>query len=174
MGQLPEKDYRVGDVRSDVWGTEYKLCTCIVLDPHPDMPATTGTVWVRQRKPHVRRVVENAYATFYRRISQMKDDQIENQKKKGKWEMPTDPFLGPYPTIAQHLTDVFWDDGRPRVPSTLKVKWWGIKVDVSLNDDGKRRSCTTTADTLEEALGLLEAYLAEGGAPWRSWGPPKK
>jgi hypothetical protein len=174
VGVLPEKDYRVGDLRRDIWGTEYKLCTCIVLDPHPDTPAKQGTVWVKQRKRNMRRFVENPYVEFYRRISQMKDDQVSNQKKAGKWEMPSDPFLGPYPTIAQYLTDCFWDDGRSRIPCKLGVKWWGSCVDVSLNDEGKRRSCVTTADTLEEALTLLESHLADGGAPWRQWGPAKK
>lgn len=104
----------------------------------------------------------------------MKDDMQEQQKKRGKWEMPRDPFLQPYPTIAQYLTDCFFDDGRKRTPSKLGVRWWGDSVDVSLNDEEKRRSCVTTSNSLEEALGLLEAHLASGGAPWRFWGEPKK
>jgi hypothetical protein len=166
--------YTVGQTRTDVWGRDYKLCTYIKLDPRPGVLCEVRAVWVPILKPYVRSYKSSLNKEYYERVSKMKDDQESGQKKAGKWVPPSDPFLAVYPTISQFLTDCFFDNGKKRETSTLRVKWWGDCVDVSINDGEKRRTCTTTSDTLEAALQLLETHLASGGAPWRYWGDFKK
>ncbi len=166
--------YRIGQTRKDAYGREYKLCTYIKLDPRPDVLAEVRAIWVPVVQPRVRSYHQNLNKEYYERVSKMKDDMEGKQGKAGKWTPPSDPFLKPYPIISQFLTDCFFDNGKKRETSSLKVKFWSDSVDISLNDHEKQRSCTTTSETLERALELLERHLAAGGAPWREWGGFKK
>jgi len=116
-------------------------------------------------------VREKSNRDFYAEYHAMIDEAGENQKP-GKWEPSKDPFIAKYPTLNRYLTDFWWEKPvvKPRTPCTMAVTFFSGSVQVSLNDKAKRRSVHTTAETVTQALEALEAYLADGGAPWRSWG----
>jgi len=107
------------------------------------------------------------YAEYFAMI-----DEAGELQKPGKWEPSKDPFISKYPTLNRYLTDFWWEKPvvKPRTPCTLAVTFFAGSVQVSLNDKGKRRSMHTTAETVTGAMEALEAYLADGGAPWRSGG----
>jgi len=118
------------------------------------------------------RVQANTYWQHKAEIDAMIDEAGDRQKP-GKWVMPKEPFLKDLPTLAQHVTDFWWEGQkpRPRIPCKLAIVFFGESVQVSLNDEEKRRSMHTTAQTVSEALQLMEERLTAGAAPWRSWGP---
>lgn len=105
------------------------------------------------------------------RIDAMKEDS-RNRQTPGKWKMPEgEPFWEKLPTLAQYCTDFWWEETKkPRIPCKIAMTFFEGAVNLSLNDEEKRRSCHTTAQTVREALELLEAHLEAGTAPWRSWG----
>lgn len=115
------------------------------------------------------------YRQYKAEIDAMIDDASEKQKP-GKWTMPADPFLKGHPTLAQYLTDFWWEKPapKPRIPCKLAIQFFGESVQVSLNDEEKRRSMHTTAPSVSEALQLMEDRLSAGNAPWRNWGNQKK
>lgn len=99
----------------------------------------------------------------------MKREAADNQRKAGKWKYPGGSLIGDYPTIVEYMTDAFWDDGKPREPSSLTINIGGDQVRISLNDKPQKRSVNTTAASLEAALQALEHVLAAGSPPWRYW-----
>ncbi len=115
------------------------------------------------------------YRQWKAEIDAMIDDAGEKQKP-GKWTMPNEPFLKGLPTLAQFLTDYWWEkpQPKPRIPCKLAITFFGESCQVSLNDEEKRRSMHTTAPSVGEALQLMEERLTAGNAPWRSWGQQKK
>jgi len=158
---------------------------------HPIFPAPMGFEWVYLTSierahqtvaggnvsfpdPYLRQLPRSGTITYWQHkaeIDAMIDDASEKQKP-GKWSMPKEPFLQGHPTLAQYLTDFWWEKPapKPRIPCKLAIQFFGESVQVSLNDEEKRRSMHTTAPTVAEALQLMEERLAAGNAPWRSWG----
>lgn len=117
------------------------------------------------------RVSQTTYWQLRSETQAMIDEGTNNQKP-GKWVPGKDEFLKPYPHINQYCTD-FWFEGqkpRPRIPCKLAFTFFGESVQLSLNDEEKRRSCHTTAETVKDAMELLEERLNAGSAPWRNWG----
>lgn len=100
----------------------------------------------------------------------MKREQAAQQKSKGKFVPPSDPFLEGLQHLAEGVADHFWDDGTPREPWTLSLNWSGPMPTVQLNDKSGERSVATTASTVREGLEALEALLKQGALPWRYWG----
>jgi hypothetical protein len=97
-------------------------------------------------------------------------DEASGSQKPGKWVLPADPFWQNIPVIAQYCSDFWWEKtGKPRTPCKLAIQCFGGSVQVSMNDEEKKRSCHTTAETIQEALGLLDEHLKAGTAPWRYW-----
>ncbi len=74
-----------------------------------------------------------------------------------------------FPVIVQYLTDSKWEDGKPRELSTLSINFSTGKANVGLSDHALQQSVYTTADTVQEALKLLEKALVTDSASWRRW-----
>jgi hypothetical protein len=69
------------------------------------------------------------------------------------------------------LTDDVWDDGTPRVRSTLMILADGSTVKLWLNDKASGRACWISGESLDDALCSLEAGLYAGSLPWRAQAP---
>lgn len=110
----------------------------------------------------------------YMEYLKMKREDTHKQKKQGSYVLSSEPLLDGAPTVDALMGDAWWDDGKPRQVCTLRIELLGGGVQLTLVDAEGRRSCHTTAGTVEEALSLLEGHLAAGGAPWRPWGPMRK
>jgi hypothetical protein len=89
--------------------------------------------------------------------------------KKGEWKCPDPSFLKDYPTLAAGLCDVWWDDGKPRVPYTLTLRMDEGGVHCCLNDKEASMGLYTTGGTIEDVFELVEACLRTGSASWRRW-----
>jgi len=100
----------------------------------------------------------------------MKREHAVSQKAKGKFVPPADPVFKERPLLAEALADCWWDDGSPRDPWTLAINWQSGNCMLTMVDKGNERSTSTMADSLEEALELLEDLLARPNLPWRTWG----
>lgn len=83
--------------------------------------------------------------------------------------MPDAWIRDSFPTISAFLVDEWWDDGKPRSPSTLTVSVGPGGVQVALNDRDGQQSVYTTSSSLEKAMELLEEVLSGGAVPWRRW-----
>ena len=103
----------------------------------------------------------------------MKREESQKQKKKGEYSLSGEPLLDGCPLVDALLGDRWWDDGKPRVPCSLRIDLLGSGVQVTLIDGEERRSWYTLAPTVAEALGLIEDHLAGGNAAWRPWGRGK-
>lgn len=162
---------KLGDTRTDMRGAEWKFCSFIVLGDHPDDKPMVRAGWFKTlRQP---RRGKSTYYDYLLRSEEMKREAEIQQAKRGKFEVPADPFWEGLPTIAAYCCDHWWDDGKPRTVCKMSIVNYGSSVNVNLNDEERRRSITTTSGTVREALELLEAHLSAGNAPWRSWGPQK-
>jgi len=100
---------------------------------------------------------------------EMKRYQLETQKTRGKWVGSKDPLVKDRPTINQLCTDTQWDDGGQRLPCTLKIRFGDGQASVTISDENIEASITTTAETVQEALQLLEEALAASKVAWRPW-----
>lgn len=79
------------------------------------------------------------------------------------------------PLLVQHLSDVLWDDGKPRTPSTLTIFVEDGRVKLALNDREASASLYVAGDSLKQALGSLEKALSGPGRPdWRAWKGKRK
>lgn len=99
---------------------------------------------------------------------------MKKPERKGKSHdtrvpMPDESFARAYPTIADYLCSVRWEDGSPRVPSTLSVFVQDGSIKVSVNDKDQDRGLYVSAESLEEALALAERALQLDNPPWRSY-----
>jgi len=77
-------------------------------------------------------------------------------------------FEARYPTITEYLTAVTWDDGKPRVTSTILIFMDGRALKVCLNDRDNNRSVFISDPTFTGAMDRLEQGLAENSLEWRS------
>lgn len=149
-------------------GMVLKKLSYIVLDPPPGAANwAIGEFWCRERVALDRS--RELRFSFYEEIEDMKRRQAEKQATRGKWEMPSEPFLKGMPNIARECTDAFWDDGKPRDPCTISIRFGADGVHLSLNDKECSQSSSTTAKTVEEGMMLLEEALAGGHNVWRKW-----
>jgi hypothetical protein len=89
--------------------------------------------------------------------------------KKGEWVCPDADFLSVYPTLAQGMSDRWWDDGKPRDPWTITIAFMPDSVQLSLTDKGLCQSLFTNADSVTEGLVALEAIVSGGASSWRRW-----
>lgn len=71
--------------------------------------------------------------------------------------------------IVEHLTEAVWDDGKPRVTSTLTVFVEDGCLKVSLNDRDQCRSLYASAESVQGAIKAIEEALATGATDWRAW-----
>lgn len=104
----------------------------------------------------------------------MKRMAIQDKKPvKGKWVCPDVEFAKKFPTIAQYLSDCWYDDGESREVSSLTVKM-ADGVTLALSDPDLGQSCFTTAPTLSEAFQAMESALAGSLIKWHRWKKFKK
>jgi len=94
--------------------------------------------------------------------------------KKGHVSCPDESFMSQFPSVSAYLCDVWWDDGKPREPSSLSIKMDGTYVHIGLMDHAMSRSLYCTAPSLQDALLMLEEVLKGGQASWRAWKGPKR
>jgi len=99
----------------------------------------------------------------------VKREAAATAKTRGKFVPPPDAALASRPHLAEAVSDPFWEDGGLREPWTLSVNWSGQQVLLQLNDKEAGRSLSTTADSLDEGLDLLERLLQGSVLPWRYW-----
>jgi len=99
----------------------------------------------------------------------MKRIQLNNQKSRGKWVPSKEPILKDRPTINQLMTDNFYEDGALRKLATMKVRVGDESVSLTISDEDMEASVTTTADTFDDCLTLLEEALANDRIRWRPW-----
>lgn len=99
----------------------------------------------------------------------MKREALAATVPKGKWSCPDTSFAKAYPTLAQALCDPWWDDGKPRVPFTMTIRFDGNTVNICLNDKEGSRGAYTTAEGLPEAYALVNAALETATLSWRRW-----
>jgi len=112
---------------------------------------------------------ENTYWQYRREIDNMLEEATDRQVP-GKWVCPSDPFWKGIEVVAQYCTDFWWEKTKkPRTPCKIALTSFGESVQVTMNDEEKRRSTHTTAATVREALELLNEHLKAGTAPWRHW-----
>jgi len=76
-----------------------------------------------------------------------------------------------WPVLASHLFDATFEDGTPRVTSTLMVLAELGVVKVCLNDREEARSAWVSGRTVDEALEALENGLAADSVDWRARQP---
>lgn len=99
----------------------------------------------------------------------MKKPAEAGKSQKGKVVCVDTEFGEKYPTITIYLCDGFWDDGKPREPSSISVRMDSAAVHLSISDHALQCSAYTAAPDLEAALCLLEAALKSDLAVWRPW-----
>lgn len=136
-------------------------------------PETSLIVTTREWRPSLRRERvwkdDNLYYNHLNEVSDMKRKASKEQAVKGKYQQHSEPMLKVYPNITKYMWDCWYDDGSPRELGKLAFGLVPSGVSVSLTDPGERASAFTTAETLVEALNLLEAALSGPGDPWRPW-----
>jgi len=72
-----------------------------------------------------------------------------------------------YPTIMEWLTEEKYEDGKPRVTSSITLFAGEGLVKASFNDRDFNRVAFVTAKTFEELLAIIEAKLTESSLDWR-------
>jgi hypothetical protein len=87
---------------------------------------------------------------------------------------PDEGWLKRYPTLCQYMTDAAWDDGTARECSQLSISCREGDVCLALNDKDLQQSLYTAAESVTEALKLMEGALADGRGQWRPWKTGKK
>lgn len=149
-------------------------------NPHWPLVVLTKLQWCEERGDffcvcYRKRIKPDGWRKFtyyqhpYAEWMQMKNYMEETSKKKGKWTPPSDPFLKPYPYIAELLTNPFWDDGKPRELCSIGIRWGIDNVQVNVSDKKMKATASTTAATLPEALAQMEEAFQAGHNLWRPW-----
>jgi len=123
----------------------------------------------------VRRVktFEDVYLEF-RKVEDMKKNQLNAALKKGKWEPSEDALIKDFPVINQQCTDPLDEEKQPREVCNLKFVWGADSCRVTITDPDLKASITTWGETARECLELLEDALAHGKVSWRPWPSEKK
>lgn len=85
-----------------------------------------------------------------------------------------DQFVEQYPNIVMYMTDDQFDDGAARERSALSVSVRDGDILIALNDKELKQSLYTQAETLRDALRLMEGALQDGVGQWRPWKAGKK
>jgi len=136
----------------------------------PGNDVITTTLEPRAVMRHKRKPVAN-FTIFevLNEVSEMKRRASKDQAVKGKYLQHSEPMLKAYPAVVKFLWDCWYDDGQGRELSKLTISLVPSGVSIALSDPGERASAFTTAESLVEALGLLEAAIAGTGDPWRPW-----
>jgi len=76
-----------------------------------------------------------------------------------------------WPLLASHLFDLKYEDGSPRLTSTLMLLGEHGVVKACLNDREEARSAWVSGRTVDETLGALEVGLMADSLDWRARPP---
>jgi len=76
-------------------------------------------------------------------------------------------FEGFYPKLFAHLTELQWDDGKPRKTSTLMVMAENGRWKSFLHDRDAKRGFWMTSESWEWLLEQLEAGIESSSTEWR-------
>lgn len=79
-----------------------------------------------------------------------------------------DPMAKTHPQLWEHLSAETWDDGSPRITTTLFVFMEGFRWKCMLKDRYANCVAFHTAHTLSELLEGLEERLGNGTIDWRA------
>jgi len=88
--------------------------------------------------------------------------------------LEADKWLGKFEQVSEYLVTTTWEDGTPREPSALSVSVSDGMLLLALNDKDLKQSIYTSAETLQDALKLLEDALRTSRASWRPWKQGKR
>ena len=77
------------------------------------------------------------------------------------------PFGTKYPGLWDHLTQLKWEDGSPRVPSSLLVFQQDGSLKAMLRDKSAGLCFWAAARTWEGLLQAVEAGIQDPAAEWR-------
>jgi hypothetical protein len=72
-----------------------------------------------------------------------------------------------WPSLFEYLTAGIWDDGTPRLRSTLLVFSDGPSWKVCLIDKATQRKAFVSAQTFQEAMMAMETGLTSQTLDWR-------
>jgi len=75
-------------------------------------------------------------------------------------------MLTPVPNIVAHLAVTRYDDGTPRQPGWLTVRTEGVSWKVIAKDPDGQCSLTAIAQSVDDALALMDLMLGAEDAPW--------
>lgn len=78
-------------------------------------------------------------------------------------------FVKSYPALSEHLTDLWWEGGASREPGSLTIRMSSTEVFLSLSEPDDKASAYTTAESLTEALQLMEDALRDGTIKFKGW-----
>lgn len=119
------------------------------------------------------RAKPSPYVPAERYTIMKKPEQVRPNPTAGEgWSDTT--FASKYPHVTEYLTHTTYDDGSARETSNLSVSCQDGWVGLGLNDKDLKQSTYTRAETLQEALKLLETALKAGTVTWRPWGGRRK
>lgn len=99
----------------------------------------------------------------------MKRPESTKPQAKGVWACPDAGFAKEYPTLAQGMCDLWWDDGKPREPWSVTLRFEGGAVHGCVNDRGLAMGLYSSAEGVDDLLAGLEHALSQGVAQWRRW-----
>ena len=72
-----------------------------------------------------------------------------------------------YPTLHDFLTEVVWDDGKPRKPGTFLLFTDAGRWKACIHDKDARTACFVTGESVDSLFQSMEVGLAEGTLDWR-------
>ena len=105
---------------------------------------------------------------------QVKKPTQEPQKTAGAVSLSDTSFSNKHPHITEYLCTEKWEDGTARDPSALSISVREGYMSLALNDKDLKQSLYTQAETLAEALKLMEGCLKDGTGVWRPWKAGKR
>lgn len=97
----------------------------------------------------------------------MKEPLLPSAPKDGKFTCPDLSFLSLYPHLADALCNPFYENGKPRKLSKLKVSFTDVGVAVLIDEPSKDLYAFTNGTELVEVLMLLDEALRLGTLAWR-------
>lgn len=95
-------------------------------------------------------------------------------KGKSASSVPKDAeFSKRYPAMWEHMTERFWEPGKPRETATVTIFTEADEIKGVFNDKANHRTAFVSADTFQGLLEALEQGLQEDSLDWRNYDPSK-
>lgn len=112
----------------------------------------------------------------YRERPKAKEEDVKKPPKKPEAQKPPEAPINPeaareferrFPNLYSYLFDTKWEDGTPRITSTITFFVERGILKVVLNDNDQWRSAFKSAPSLLEGLDMLEEGLLDESLDWR-------